>query len=80
MQISFRAVQGEGGHKKLQNNTKIAKDYKSGIGKLQILNMHIVQCTLHIAQVTRQDKTIEAILAELNYKSTDFDLDNRYIS
>ena len=55
--------------------TEIAKDCKSGRWKLQILIMHIAHCILHIAQVTREDKTIVAILAELNFKGTDFNLD-----
>ena len=68
----------------LLKEKEVTKDCKSGRGKLQILTMHIAQsnpyCILHKAQVRRQDKTIAAILAELNYKGTDFNLDYKYIS
>ena len=41
----------------------------------EVANTHHAHCILHIAQVTRLDKTIAAILAELNYNGTDFNLD-----
>ena len=46
MQISVIAVEGKGGHKRLQNNTKSARDCKSGGGKLQklIMQMHKELC------------------------------------
>ena len=64
MQISVRAVEGEGGHKTLQKIAKVGEG-----------SCKYTSCILHIAQVARQDKTIAAILAELNYKGTDFNLD-----
>ena len=63
MQISVGAVEGEGGHKRLQKWER------------EVANTHHAHCILHIAQVTRLDKTIAAILAELNYNGTDFNLD-----
>ena len=60
----------------MQNNTKItktAKYCKSGRGKLQIHIMHIAYCISHRSQ----DKTLATILAELNYKGIDFNLDYR---
>ena len=39
----------------------------------EVANTHHAYCTLHRSQ----DKTIAAILAELNYKGTDFNLDYR---
>lgn len=62
--------------------TKIAKQYEDykDCKRLQkwereVANTHHAHCILHIAQVTRLDKTIAAILAELNYNGTDFNLD-----
>ena len=74
MQISVIAVEGKGGHKRLQNNTKSARDCKSGGGKLQklIMQMH----TMHM--VYTGHKTGQRFW--LNYKGRDFNLDYKYIS
>ena len=66
----------------MQNNTKItktAKDCKSGRGKLQIHIMYTLHIVHRPGHKIRQDNRA-TILAELNYKRTDFNLNFKYIS